>query len=194
MGQRYLWRLRDDSTGNQVVFCLSPRPGTPVVSAVYNPGAGSAANVIATGDLDKMLWFGNFGSNVGVIEHAIVAASNTDISPTTIGTDEIQPIAVNPADPDHIVAINEADQDALETTDGGTAWATLNAALGQTVAAMAVAFFGSYFPFSSFIGGDDGTDTRLDYTPNEFNNLREDSPAALDAATAITGIDIAVNT
>lgn len=190
-GNNVFIALEDNSTGNQIVF-KATRPSSPTVSAIYDPGGGSAANVISTGDPDKMVFFGNFGTDVGVILHTISSDTESDISPTSIGTDEIQPLAIDPSDINHIVAVNVTDQDALETEDGST-WSTLNASLGQTVEAMGVMFFGSLFPFGAFIGGDDSVDENLEYTPNEFTNLREDTSAALQAVTKITGIDLTVS-
>lgn len=187
--------LEDNDTGNQLVFKITrPTSTTPTTVLVYEPGGGSAANVAPTGDPDRMIFHGNFGTDVGVIDHAIAAVSNTDITPTSIGTDVIQPLQADENDVQHIIAINQTDQDALETEDTGSNWSTLNATLGQTVAAMALAFFGDYFPFGGFFGGDDGADENLEYTPNEFANLREDTSAALKAVGGITAIDIALDT
>ena len=184
--------LQDNASGNQVVF-KATRPASPTISKIYDPGAGSAANVAETGNLDKMVFHGNFGSNVGVIVHTVSTAGNSDKTPTTIGTDKIQPLAVDPSDIDHFIAINQADQDALETEDGGASWATLNAALGQTPVAMGIMWFGALWPFGAFFGGNDGVDENLEYTPNEFSSLREDTSAALKAVGVLTGIDLVVS-
>lgn len=184
--------LEDDATGNQIIFKITrPTSTTPTTVAAYEPGGGSAGNVAPTGDPDRMIFHGNFGTDVGVVDHAIEAAINTDISPTSIGAELIQPLKVDPNDIKHIVAINRNDQDALETEDGGANWATLNAALGVTVDAMGLVFLGAYFPFGGFIGGNDGVDENLSYTPNEFNNLRDDASAALKAVGGIVSVDVA---
>lgn len=184
--------LEDDATGNQIIFKITrPTSTTPTTVTAYEPGGGSAGNVAPTGDPDRMIFHGNFGTDVGVVDHAIVAATNTDISPTSIGAELIQPLKVDPNDIEHIVAINRNDQDALETEDGGANWAVLNAALGVTVDAMGLIFLGAYFPFGGFIGGNDGVDENLSYTPNEFNNLRDDASAALKAVGSIVSVDVA---
>ena len=184
--------LEDDATGDQLIFKITrPTSTTPTTVTAYEPGDGSAGNVAQTGDPDRMIFHGNFGTDLGVINHAIAAAANTDISPTSIGAELIQPLKVDPADIRHMVAINRNDQDALETEDTGASWTAINAALGVTVDAMDLVFLGAYFPFGGFIGGDDGVDVNLSYTPNEFDNLRDDASAALKAVGAIVSVDIA---
>ncbi len=184
--------LEDDATGNQFVFkIIRPTSTTPTTVVGYNPGSGTAGNVAPTGDPDRMVFHGNFGTDVGVIDHAIIAGTNTDISPTSIGAELIQPLEVDPNDIQHMAAINRNDQDALETEDTGANWATLNAALGVTVDAMALVFLGAYFPFGGFIGGNDGVDENLSYSPNEFSGLRDDASAALKAVSGIVSVDIA---
>lgn len=187
--------LEEDASGNQVIFKVArPTSTTPTTNKAYNPGGGSAGNVAQTGDPDRMIFHGNFGTDIGVIDHAIAAGTNTDISPTSIGAELIQPLEVDKSDIQHIIAINRNDQDALETEDTGASWSTLNATLGQSVDAMALIFFGQYFPFGGFFGGNDGVDENLEYTPNEFVNLREDTSAALKAVGSIVGIDLALDT
>ena len=184
--------LEDDATGNQLIFKIDrPTSSTPNTVTAYEPADGSAGNVASTGDPNRMVFHGNFGTDVGVVDHAIVAGTNTDISPTSIGAELIQPLEVDPSDIQHIVAINRNDQDALETEDTGANWATLNAALGVTVDAMALVFLGAYFPFGGFIGGNDGVDENLSYSPNEFSSLRDDASAALKAVGGIVSVDIA---
>ncbi len=186
--------LEDDATGNQIVFKITrPTSTTPTTVKAYDPTSGTAGNVAPTGDPDRMIFHGNFGTDVGVVDHAIAAGTNTDITMPTIGAELIQPLKVDPSDVQHIVAINRNDQDALETEDGGTTWATLNAALGVTVDAMDLIFFGAYFPFGGFIGGNDGVDENLSYAPSEFANLRDDASAALKAVGSIVSIDIALD-
>jgi hypothetical protein len=184
--------LEDDATGNQLIFKITrPTSTTPTTVTAYEPGGGTAGNVAPTGDPDRMVFHGNFGTDVGVIDHAIAAGTNTDISPTSIGAELIQPLRVDPNDIQHMVAINRNDQDALETEDTGANWTAINAALGVAVDAMDLLFFGAYFPFGGFIGGNDGVDENLSYTPNEFNNLRDDASAALKAVGSIVSVDIA---
>lgn len=185
--------LQDNATGNQLIFKITrPTSTTPTTVTAYEPGGGSAGNVAQTGNPDRMIFHGNFGTDIGVIDHAIAAATNTDISPTSIGADVIHPLEVDPSDLNHIVAVNYTDQDALETDDLGANWATLNAALGVDIEAMALVFLGAFFPFGGFIGGNDGVDENLSYTPNEFSGLRDDASVALKAVGEITAIDLTV--
>jgi hypothetical protein len=184
--------LQDNATGDQLIFKITrPTSTTPTTVTAYEPAGGSAGNVAPTGDPDRMIFHGNFGTDIGVVDHAIAAGTNTDISPTSIGVELIQPLKVDPNDIQHIVAINRNDQDALETEDTGANWTAINATLGQNVDAMDLLFFGAYFPFGGFFGGNDGVDENLEYTPNEFVNLREDTSVALKAVGSIVSIDIA---
>ncbi len=191
----FLFFAMEDTSGNQMVLkVLRPTSTTPTVLTVYNPLSGTAGNIASTGDPNRMIWHGNFGTDVGVVDHAITAATNTDISPSSIGAELIQPLQVDLSDINHIVAINRNDQDALETDNLGGSYATLNTTLGQSVDAMDLAFFGAYFPFGGFFGGNDGADENLEYTPNEFADLREDTSTALKAVGSIVSIDIALDT
>jgi hypothetical protein len=185
--------LEDDATGDQIIFKITrPTSTTPTTEIAYEPLGGSAGNVARSADYDAMIWHGNFGTDIGVVIYSIVLETNTDISPSSIGAKLIQPLSADPHDRSHFVAINQDDQDALETDDTGANWATLNAALGLTVEAMDLVFLGAYFPFGGFIGGNDGVDENLSYTPNEFNNLRDDASAALKAVGAIVSVDVAL--
>jgi len=184
--------LQDKATGNQVILKITrPTTTTPTTVAAYEPGGGSAGNVAATTSPDRMIFHGNFGTDIGVIDHAVAAATNTDVSPTSIGAELIQPLQADPHDINHIVAINRNDQDALESTDLGTNWTVINAALGQAVDAMDLLFLGAYFPWGGFIAGDDGVDPNLSYFPAEFANGREDTSSGLKAVAAIVNIDVA---
>lgn len=183
--------LENNATNNQVVLrVVRPTSTTPTTIVAYDPGAGSAANIEPTGDNDIMIFNGNFGTDRGVIKHAIAAITNTNISPASVGAKVIAPVLIDPSDITHLIGVNVDDQDAIESEDTGASWATLNATLGQTVVAMAIIWLGQYFPAGAFFGGNDGADENLEYTPNEFSALREDTSAALKAVGAITAIDV----
>lgn len=190
--------LEENTSGDQYVFSVT-RPVTgsaPTVAPVYEPAGGSAAGVATVpGNPDKMLFFGNFGTDIGVIMHTISTGANTDISPSSIGTDVIIWAAVDPSDADHIVAINDTDSDLLETTDGGTTWTTLDASLPVTSVTGAFWLWsGAYFTDRGFIGGGDGVDEHLAYTPNEASGWREDTGAnGLKSSDGIVGIDAVVS-
>ena len=71
--------LEDNVTGNQLIFKIDrPTSTTPNTVTAYEPGDGSAGNVAPTGDPNRMVFHGNFGTDVGVVDHAIVAGTNTD--------------------------------------------------------------------------------------------------------------------
>lgn len=187
--------LEDDATGFQLVFKVTrPTSTTPTTVTAYEPGAGNTSNVAPTGDPDRMIFHGMFGTDVSVVDHAITAGTNTDISPPSTGSNWLQSLRVDPSDVSHIVVQNTDTEDALETEDGGSNWTTLNATIGLTANIFDAVFFGQYFPFAAFVGGPDATDENLTYTPNEFASLREDTSAALKAVSAIASIDIALDT
>lgn len=191
-GQNIFFALEDNATGDQIIIA-STRPAAPTMSLAYVPGGGSAANVFSSGDRNKMVFGGNFATDVVIVDHDIDAGTNTDISPASAAADIVSPIKVDPSNPSHIIAINKTDEDALETTDNGASWSTLNAALGIQIVAMDAVFFGAFFPVGSVYGGNDGVDENVTYSPNDFANGREDTPAGLKAAGAITGIDLALD-
>jgi hypothetical protein len=179
----------EDTSSNQKILKITRPTSTVVTTAiVYDPGAGTSGNIAQTGHPDRMIFFGNFGTDVGVIDHVISTETNNDISPASVGSKLIQPLRADPGDINHIIAINRDDQDAIETEDGSS-WSTLNATLGITVDAMDVGFFGPYIDDVGVIGGNDGADENLSYSPNEFVSLREDTSAALQAVGDIVSID-----
>lgn len=189
--------LEDADTSKELVFKVTrPTDTSPTVAKVYEPSGGSNISIAQTGDPDRMVFHGNFASNVGVIDHAIIAGTNTDITPSSpaIGTDWLFTLRVDPSDINHMVVNNADDETVFETTDGGSTWTEINSATGLTANAMDVIFQGAYFPFGAFIGGPDLSDENLSYTPNAFANLREDTSVALKAVTAIVSIDIAPDT
>lgn len=188
-GENLFFALEEDGTTNQIIL-KATRAAAPTVTIAYEPFTGTAGNVEPTGDNDIVIFNGNFGTDVGVIKHAIAAVTNTDISPSSIAAKVIAPVRVDPSDITHLIGVNVDDQDAIESDDTGASWATLNATLGQTVVAMDIIWLGQYFLFGVFFGGNDGADENLEYSPNEFSSLREDSSAALKSVGAITGIDI----
>ena len=191
-GSHVFVAMDDVLTGLPVIIKIDrPTSTTPTQIAVYEPGAGTNVNVARTGDPDRMIFHGSFGTDVGVIDHAITAGTNTDISPTSIGSKVIQPLRSDPSSIDHIIAINRDDQDAIETDNDGSSWAALSVALGQTVDAMDALFYGAYDPFVATFGGNDGADENLEYSPNEFSSFREDTSAALQAVGSIVSIDMA---
>ena len=181
--------LEEESTGNQVIIkydILSEQFNT-----VYDPQAGDCSNVIRLGtDLDNMLFFGNFGTDVKLIKHTISTLNNSDISPASLGSNLLQPVESDPLDSNHIIAIDQDSEDVLESLDLGSNWNTINNAIGGLVLAIKMLWNNIYYPDNGFIGLYDGVDTALFFTPNNFENTREDSSAALQSASDIVSLDI----
>lgn len=178
----------EDGSGNSVV-AKCERDNLATFSEVYAPGAGTACNVLATGDPDLMLFYGNFGSGIQVVKHVISTGAETNISPSGLTTKVVNACAVNPSDPAEIWLTVNTDQDLLGTIDGGTAWSTLNAALGINPASLLVFWAGDYNDNRAFIGGTVTGVTELLYTPNEGGSYGDYAGASLDGAAAIVGIE-----
>lgn len=186
--------LQDDATTNQVIFkIVKPTSTTPTTVTAYEPGSSNSGNVAPTGNPDKMIFHGDF-DNEFVMDYAIAANTNTEIG--NGGIPEV--LQVDPVDDSHIILYDQDQGEIQETKDNGAAWAVLHSSTGpDPINAMALAFFGAYFPVGGFIGGDEvgaGTDEVLEYTPNNFTSLRDDTSVALAAAASIKSIDIALET
>lgn len=178
----------EDGSGNSVVVKCE-RDDLTTFTAVYAPGAGTACNVLATGDPDLMLFYGNFGSGIQVVKHVISTGAETNISPSGLTTKVINALAVNPSNISEIWATVNTDQDLLGTVDGGTTWTTLNAALGINPTSLLVFWAGDYNDNRAFIGGTVTGVTELLYTPNEGASYSDYAGASLDGAAAIVGIE-----
>lgn len=178
----------EDGSGNSVVVKCE-RDDLTTFTAAYAPGAGTACNVIATGDPDVMFFYGNFGSGIQVVEHIISTGVNTNISPSGLTTKVINALAVNPSNISEIWATVNTDQDLLGTIDGGATWDTLNAALGINPTSLLVLWAGDYDDSRGFIGGTVAGVTELLYTPNEGASYGDYAGAALDGAAAIVGME-----
>ena len=183
--------LEDDATGNQIIFKITrPTSTTPTTVAAYEPGSSNSGNVAPTGNSDKVIFHGDFDEEF-VIDHAIEAGTNTEIGNGGIA----QVLSVDPSDDAHMILYDEDQGEIQETVDNGDNWIVLHGSTGpDPINAMDVLFLGAYYPPSAFIGGDEvggGTDEVLEYTPNNFADLRDDTSAALAAAASIVSIDIA---
>lgn len=155
-------------------------------TAAYEPGAGTAANVLDEPDNDdKMLFYGNFGSGVQVIEHTISTVGNANISPSGLTTKVINGLDNNPNDEDDIWVTVNTDQDLLRTVNGGGAYSTKNAALGITPTALVVLSF----PDKILIGGHNGT-TQLLYSSDEGATFTDQAGATLGAVANIVSIGV----
>jgi hypothetical protein len=165
--------------GNNIILALENASGNPVFLAVarsdlstftnvYDPGAGTAANVQPSPtNLDSMLFYGNFGTDVTVIQHTISTGAEVDISPASLGAKVINTLVINPAGISEAVASVDTDQDLKNTVDGGTTWTDWDATMGFDGTALWVLWSGAYFPHRYFSGGQTGGTGEIRYSPNE---------------------------
>lgn len=189
------------SDGNTIFMALEDGTGLPIIvkvsrsnlgtfTAAYNPGAGTASNVkAAPGDPDRVFFYGLFGSGVQVIEHAVAAASNTNISPTGLTTKIVNTLEIDPSETDRIIVTVDTDQDLLLTEDGGTTWDTLNAALGFNATALKVFWSGDYDYSRLVVAGQVTGAASLKYSPNEGASLSDITGANLVAAADVVGLE-----
>jgi len=140
--------------GSSPVVLSAARTDLTTWTVVYEPGEGSAANVLPfLSDSDSMLFYGNFDTDVTVIKHTISTATNTDISPASLGAKVVNTAVINPSDSDEIIISVDTDQDLKHTSDGGTTWTDWDAALGFDATALWALWSGTYFPAPLFCGG-----------------------------------------
>lgn len=185
----YIFLALEDGSGNQII-AKAARSDLSTWSAAYQPGAGSACNVAPVpGDADKMLFYGNFDTDVVVILHTISTGANTDISPASLGAKVVNTLAVNPSNSDEIIITVDTDEDILYTADGGDNWATWDAALGFDATALYLLWSGAYEYHRYFTAGNDGT-VVLVYSPNEGASDYDYTGAALAATANVVSIDI----
>jgi hypothetical protein len=184
-----LFLALEDGSGNPVIVSAA-RSDLTTWTAVYEPGAGSAANLVAVpSDADAMLFYGNFGTDVTVIKHTISTGTNTDISPSSLGAKEVNTLAVNPSNADEIVIGIDTDQDLEYTDDGGTTWTEWDNALGGDATALWVLWSGAYFPHRYFVGLDNATTLDILYSPNEGASDTDVSGATVGALTNISALE-----
>lgn len=180
----------EDGGGAQVVL-KAARSALSTWTAAYEPGGGTAANVASVPeDSDAMLFYGNFGTDVTVIKHAITAGTNTDISPASLGAKVVNTLSVDPSNSDEIVITVDTDQDLKNTVDGGTTWTDWDAALGFSATALYTLWSGAYFPHRYFVAGDNTTTLDILYSPNEGSFSSDVSGATVGALTNISGLDV----
>lgn len=183
--------LEDVATGFQLIFKTTrPTTSTPTTVIVYEPLAGSAGNVAQTNDDDRMVWHGNFDTDIGVVDYAIIAETNTDISPVAIGAEVIQPLEVNPDFVGNILAWNEDDDDLLQTEDVGANWATVrsDAGLVTTLRGMDVLFKGNFQDHNVYFTGDGGSGVKVYESLDEGITLIALENATLNTAADVVGI------
>lgn len=181
-GENVFVALEDGS--GYPIFARADRDDLSTWATAYNPGAGSAANVAQVpSDPDKMLFYGNFGTHLTVIEHTISTVANSDISPLNLGAYVVNGLAVNPADGEEIIATANTDQDMFHTTDGGDNWETLDSALGFDVTALVVVWQTEAEYHLIYTGGQVTGAARVEYSPNTASYFSDVTGAALAAAS-----------
>lgn len=162
----------DSSTGFQVVLKAAVTDFT-TWTAVYSPGAGSAANVMASPTNSDIIYFyGNFDTDVVILEHTISTGAEVDISPASLGAKEVNVLAVNPTalydGSIEIVAHVNTDSDVIYSDDSGATWTTWDATSGMLPAtALEVVWGGNYFPHGYIIAGNFIGTANVVVSPNE---------------------------
>ena len=155
-GTKIFVAAEDPATGFQVV--LSAAVSDLITwTAVYEPGAGDSINLQTTASNPDLLFFyGNFGTDIGVVKHAITAGTNTDISPTTIGAHQIQIFASNPTPlydgSIELICREEVDHDVVYSDDTGATWTSWDATGAGGGSAMKAIWRGTYYPHAYIIG------------------------------------------
>lgn len=162
----YLFLALEDGDGDQII-AKADVTALSTWTAVYEPGAGSAANIMTVpSDPDKMLFYGNFDTDVVLVEHTISGPTNTDISPASLGAAVANAAAVNPSNADEIIiTVNDPEQDIEYTSDGGANWEVWDA-VGFDPTALAALWSGAYDYHRYFVTGQLIGSAQLLYSPN----------------------------
>lgn len=183
--------LEDVDTGFPVIVKAS-RLDLSTWSIIYNPGAGSAANIWpCRSNPDLMFFYGNFGSGIQVIRHTISTITNTNISPSGLTTKVVNTLEDNPSNASEIVITVNTDQDLKYTLDGGATWSNWDAALGFNATALKVMWSGAYSEHRYFVAGQVGVgNLDLLYSPNEGVSDSNRENASLAAKANITNVEV----
>jgi len=191
----YIFNAIDDNSGFPLIL-RAERPDNAGDALTwveaYAPNDGSAVNVIQVlANADQMLFYGNFGTDVCLILHTISADTNDDISPASLGLEVINCLANNPSSSDEIIVTIDTGQKLLYTSDGGVNWSILNDAdpFGFTPTALVVIWGGGGEPHRIFVGGSDGADVVLLFSPNDGVILANMAGATLVGVANIAGIE-----
>lgn len=211
--------IATSADGANIFLALEDTSGLPIIAtaartdlstwtATYEPGEGDAANVEQVpGNGDRMIFFGNFGSDGSVprviIQYTISTDTILDISFeagfSSVATERlVQALVVNPSDSDEIWAA--VDFDVLEPFDGAPirrwlngAWTTLTTVgpLQKTHTALAAIFNGAYFLDQGVAAGRTSVpDNSFLFTPNEWDDLVDLASGNLETADNISGIAV----
>lgn len=189
-GGDYVFLALEDSGGDQFI-ARAARSDLSNFIRIYDPAAGSAGNVAQVpANPDKMLFHGNFGTDVTVILHTISTEGNADVSPASLGAKVINTLWPNPSNEDEWLCTVDTDQDLLHTTDAGANYTTLDAALGFDAQALTVLWSGAYFPHRHFVAGEVGVgDLDVLYSPNEGVSDTNVEGATVGAADGIVSLE-----
>jgi len=178
-----------ETTGGTQIITRAARTDLSTWTAVYSPGGGTACNVVQMpSDEDLMVFYGNFGSGIGVIVHTVSTVTNTDKSPASLSTKVINTLTVNPDNADEMWCTVDTDQDLLYTPNGGDDWITLNAALGFNATGLATIYLTNR-PDRAYIGGNNGVTLDVLFTADSGATTTDKSGATLGAADGIVGIE-----
>lgn len=190
-GFRVIVALEEATTGDQVVL-MARATNLPQWGLIYNPEAGSAANVKGIPSNEWGMFFhGNFDTDVVILHYVIDPTTGvdtvTDLSPASLGAKVANTMVVNPSGVGEAWATVDTDQDLLRTTDGGTTWPALDATLGYDATALDVLWSGANWPDRAFVAGKPAS-VQLDYSPNELESKEDQASAALAATANICSI------
>jgi len=189
----YIYLALEDGDGDQII-ARAARSDLSAWAAVYEPGAGSAANLAPVpSNPDQVLFFGNFGTDVTVVLHTASTGAESDISPGSLAAKEVNTLTVNPSDANEIIITVDTDQDLKYSDDGGSTWSDLDAALGFDATALAVLWSGDYSDARLFISGQVTGAAVVYYSPNEASSWGDytGSMSATDVvALAVTEEDV----
>ena len=187
----YLFLALEDGDGLPIIL-RAARSDLATWSVVYppGPGAGSAVNVASVpSDPDRVLFYGNFGTDAVVIRHAIAAETNTDLSPASLGSAIVNTLAVDPSDANRIVITVNTARDLKYTEDGGVTWINWDDALGLDATALALLWSGEYGLHRLFVCGQVTGAAVIYYSPNQaaaYGDFSGDLVATDIAALAVT--------
>lgn len=146
------------ATGDQVVL-KGLVSDLDIWTEAYSPVDGSAGNVKAsTNDPDTMFFYGNFGTDVVIIKHAIAAGTNTDVSPASVGAREINSLDGNPTPlydgSIELICHIDTAADIVYSDDTGVTWSTLTGSSALTSANdIEVIWRGTYYPHAYIVAG-----------------------------------------
>ncbi len=178
----------EDASGNPV-FVKAARSDLTSWTEVYDPGAGTAANIMASPvNPDVMLLYGNFGTDLVVATYTISTDTVADISPASLAAKEVNAIAINPGGVSELVISVDTDQDLKNSDDGGATYADWDATMGFDGTALFVLFSGAYFPHRYFTAGQTGGTGELRYSPNEGSSDKDKT--GLMSVTHICSIEV----